>query len=445
MSDKAHNGQIDGARSPGAGGGEHGSARDKRRVVLTQILQSPVLNPGGDELGKLEDLIVKLGEGGYPPVTGIKVRIGGQSVFVGTQDIEKIAPGEVRLKSHTLHTGAFQRRPGEVLLVADVLGRHLMDMARGRIVQAHDLVLAHVDEGWQLIGVDRSPRAMLRRLVPRRGRPDLRRHAILDWKDVQPFVAHVPTARLLVPLQRLRRLHPAQIADLVEGASHEEGEEIISAVQSDAELAADVFEELDIEHQLEFLKSRSNDEAAKVLDRMAPDAAADLLGELDQDRRLPVLNAMSANQQHKLRKLLQYHPTTAGGLMNPDYVSVVRGTTAAEALDRVRMEDKAPHQLLGTVFVTEADGRLVGTVAVVDLVRSDPAGKAEDEPELVNCSVTTGADLADVTLMMADYNLTALAVTDAAGFLLGAISVDDLIESLVPEDWRARVEASSGV
>jgi Mg/Co/Ni transporter MgtE len=286
---------------------------------------------------------------------------------------------------------------------------------------------------------------MLRRLVPRRGRPDLRRHAILDWKDVQPFVAHVPTAKLLVPLQRLRRLHPAQIADLVEGASHEEGEEIISAVQSDAELTADVFEELDTAHQLEFLKSRSNDEAAKVLDRMAPDDAADLLGELDQDRRLPVLNSMSANQQHKLRKLLQYHPTTAGGLMNPDYVSVVRGTTAAETLDRVRKEDKAPHQLLGTVFVTEPDGRLVGTVAVVDLVRSDPALKAEDEPELVNCRVTTGADLADVTLMMADYNLTALAVTDAAGLLLGAISVDDLIESLVPEDWRARVEASSGV
>jgi MgtE intracellular N domain/CBS domain len=445
MSDKADNGQINGARSSGAAGGEHGSARDKRRVVLTQILQSQVLNPGGDELGKLEDLIVKLGEGGYPPVTGIKVRIGGQAVFVGTQDIEKIAPGEVRLKSHTLHTGAFQRRPGEVLLVADVLGRHLMDVVRGRIVQAHDLVLAHVDDGWQLIGVDRSPRAMLRRLVPRRGRPDLRRHAILDWKDVQPFVAHVPTARLLVPLQRLRRLHPAQIADLVEGASHEEGEEIISAVQGDAELTADVFEELDTAHQLEFLKSRSNDDAAKVLDRMAPDDAADLLAELDQDRRLPVLNAMSANQQHKLRKLLQYHPTQAGGMMNPDYVSVVRGTTAAETLDRVRNEDKAPHQLLGTVFVTEPDGRLVGTVAVVDLVRSDPAQKAEDEPELVNCRVTTGADLADVTLMMADYNLTALAVTDAAGFLLGAISVDDLIESLVPEDWRARAEASSGV
>jgi CBS domain-containing protein/sporulation protein YlmC with PRC-barrel domain len=421
------------------------NAHDKRRVMVTQLLRSPIVNPAGDEVGRLEDLIVKLADGGYPPVTGIKVRIGAQDVYVSTQDIAKLAPGEVRLKSHSLHTGAFQRRPGEVLLAADVLGRHLVDVAKGRIVQAHDLVLGHVDEDWRLLGIDRSPRAMLRRLIPRRARPDLRRHAILDWKDVQPFVGHVPTAKLLMPLQRLRRLHPAQIADLVEGASHEEGEEIIHAVESDVELAADVFEELDTEHQVEFLRSRSNEEAAKVLDRMAPDDAADLLAELDQERRLPILNLMSSHQQQKLRKLLQYHPTTAGGLMNPDFVAVVRGTTLAAALERLRTEDKAPRQLLSTVFVTEADGRHVGSVAVFDLVRGDPAELVENEPHLVDERVMAGADIVDVTLMMADYNLTALAVTDAAGILIGAISVDDLIESLVPEGWRDRVEASTGV
>ncbi|MEA2643627.1 MAG: hypothetical protein QOG08_653, partial [Chloroflexota bacterium] len=309
-------------------GKTNGALDDKRRLTLTQILKSPVLNPAGDEVGRVEDLIVKLGEGGgaYPPVTGIKVRIGGSDVYVGLSDVAQVAPGEIRLSSPTLHTGAFQRRPGEVLLEADVLGRHLMDVARGRIVQAHDLVLGQLAEGWVLLGVDRSPRAMLRRLVPRRARPDLRRHAILDWKDVQPFVGHVPTAKLLMPLQRLRRLHPAQIADIVEGASHDEGEEIIKAVEGDVELTADIFEELDPEHQAEFLRSRSNEEAARVLDRMAPDDAADLLGHLDQERRLPVLNLMTANQQHKLRKLLQYHPTTAGGIMSPDYVWVDRGS-----------------------------------------------------------------------------------------------------------------------
>jgi len=418
--------------------------REKRRLMVTQVLRSPVLNPAGEELGRLEDLIVKLDAGGYPPVTGIKVRMGGREVFVSSKNIEKLAPGEVRLNTQALDTGAFQRRPGEVLLAADVLGRHLMDVVRGRIVQAHDLVLAHSEEGWRLLGVDRSPRAMLRRLVPRRGRPDLRKHAILDWKDVQPFVGHVPTARLLVPLQRLRRLHPAQIADLVEGASHAEGEEILDAVESDKELTADVFEELDAEHQVEFLRSMSNEEAAQVLERMAPDDAADLLGDLDQERRKPIFDLMSAQAQHKLRKLLQYHPSTAGGMMSPDYVWVIKGATAAEALEAVRIDDKAPHQLLNTVFVTDADGKFIGSISTADLLRTE-AGRKVEELELADCHVTTGADVTDVTLTMADYNLIALAVTDAAGNLLGAVSADDVIEAIVPEEWRARVEASTGV
>ncbi|HEV1991879.1 MAG TPA: CBS domain-containing protein [Candidatus Dormibacteraeota bacterium] len=433
MSEKQKDGQVKESRPP-----------DKRRIMVTQLLRSPVLNPAGAEVGRVQDVIVKLAEGGYPPVTGLKVRVGAQDVFVGKELIDRLEPGAVRLNTHTIHTQTFQRRPGEVLLAADVLGRHLVDVARGRIVQAHDLVLAPAEDGWRLQGIDRSPQAMLRRLVPRRGRPDLRRHAILDWKDVQPFMGHVPTAKLLMPLQRLRRLHPAQIADIVEGASHAEGEEIIKAVEGDAELTADVFEELDPEHQAEFIKSRSNEEAARVLDRMAPDDAADLLGELEQERRLPILNLMSPSQQHKLRKLMQYHPTTAGGMMSPDYVWVVRGSTAAMAIEAVRVDDKAPHQLLNAVFVTEQDGKFIGSTALADLVRTDPERKVE-ELDLTDCAIGASADFADVTLMMADYNLTALAVIDRTGNLIGAISVDDLLEALVPEDWRNRVEASSGV
>jgi len=442
MGDK--NEHVDGRPPANGAPTKPAASREKRRLMVTQILRSPVLNPAGVELGRLEDLIVKLDGGGYPPVTGIKVRMGGREVFVSSKNIEKLAPGEVRLNSERLDTGDFQRRPGEVLLAGDVLGRHLMDVVRGRIVQAHDLVLSHSDDGWRLLGVDRSPRAMLRRLVPRRGRPDLRKHAILDWKDVQPFVGHVPTARLLVPLQRLRRLHPAQIADLVEGASHAEGEEILDAVESDKELTADVFEELDAEHQVEFLRSMSNEEAAQVLERMAPDDAADLLGDLDQERRKPIFDLMSAQAQHKLRKLLQYHPSTAGGMMSPDYVWVIKGATVADALEAVRIDDKAPHQLLNTVFITDADGKFIGSVITADLMRAEAGRKVEDL-ELADCHVTTGADVTDVTLTMADYNLIALAVTDAAGNLLGAVSADDVIEAIVPEEWRARVEASTGV
>jgi CBS domain-containing protein/sporulation protein YlmC with PRC-barrel domain len=418
--------------------------QDKRRVMLTQLLRAPVLNPAGTEVGRVEDFIVKLSDGAYPPVTGLKVRVGAESVFVAKQVVDALEPGGVRLKTSTIRTEPFQRRPGEVLLATDVLGRHLVDVTHGRIVQAHDLVLARDDDGWYLAGVDRSPQAMLRRLLPRRGRPDLRRHAIVDWKDVQPFVGHVPTAKLLMPLQRLRRLHPAQIADIVEDASHEEGQEIIEAVESDPALTADVFEELDAEHQVEFLRSKSNEEAARILERMAPDDAADLLGELDQERRKPIFEMMSTGQQSKLRKLLQYHPTTAGGMMSPDYVWVEQGATVDMALEAARSDDKAPHQLLTTVFVTEHDGRFVGSIGVVELLRSDHQKKV-DELELSRVSVHGNADFADVALTMADYNLTALGVVDAAGNLIGAISSDDVIADLIPEAWRARAEASTGV
>src|SRR5579859_4773560 len=173
--------------------------REKRRVNVTQLLRSAVLNAAGEQLGRVEDFIAKLTDGGYPPITGLKVNVGGHDVFVGRQFIERLEPGAIRLNTNTVDMTQFQRRPGEVLLSADVLGRHLMDVARGRIVQANDLVLSQADGEWRLLGVDRSPRAMLRRLVPRRKRPDLRRHVLLDWKDVQPFVGHVPTAKLLMP------------------------------------------------------------------------------------------------------------------------------------------------------------------------------------------------------------------------------------------------------
>ena len=418
---------------------------DDELILVSQLLRTAVLNPAGERLGQLQDIIVRLAEGGgYPPVTGLKVGIGGRDLFVGGDQIDKLAAGKTSLKGQTLDLGRFERRPGEVLLRSDIIGRHLVDMAAGNIVQAHDLALAFVSGRWRLIGVLRRSRGAVQRFMPGASRV-LRPQTdqLLDWKDVQPFVGHVPTAKLKMPALRLRRLHPAQIADLVEHSTHEEGEEIIEAVEGDAELTADVFEELDTQHQLEFLRSESNDEAAQLLSRMAPDDAADLLLELDQERRLPILNLMAPQQQHRLRALLQYNPTTAGGMMSPEYVAVPRGATAGQALDRVRAAT-APHQLLTMIFIVEPDGRLVGSVPAVDLIRAEPGAAVVAMAGLVTPSVHVADDIADVTVLMADYNLSALAVTDDADMLIGAISVDDLLEALLPQEWRRRADVSGG-
>lgn len=412
-------------------------------LLLSQLVHSAVVNPAGDRLGRVEDVIVRLADSGYPRVSGFKVRIGGRDLFVPEQLVLRLEPGRVQLQGQTLDLGRFERRPGEVLLREDVLDRRLIHVAAGRLVHANDLVLAESDTGWRLVGVDPSPRGIVQRLLPGQRRDLPPPEAILDWSEIQPFVGHVPSAGLLMPLGPLKRLHPAQIADLVEGASHEQGEEIIEAVEADPELTADVFEELEPEHQVEFLEARTDSEAAELLAHMAPDDAADLLNELDQTRRRPVLELMPAAEGQKLRNLLQHNPSTAGGMMSPDFIAVERGTTLESALERVRSAEDVPSPLLGSVFVTDVGGRLVGTVGIADVVRGDPFQSVEDLPQLVTGGVPLNADLQDVALKMTDFNLVAVGVTDEEDRLIGAISVDDLLESLVPEEWRRRAEASS--
>jgi CBS domain-containing protein/sporulation protein YlmC with PRC-barrel domain len=413
-------------------------------LLLTQLVHSPVVNPEGDRLGRVEDVIVRLADGGYPKVSGFKVRIGGRDLFIPEHLVVRLEPGRVQLQSQTLDVRRFERRPGEVLLRQDVLDRRLIHVAAGRLVHANDLVLAASDDGWHLVGVDPSPRGIVQRLLPGQRREVPPRAALLDWSDMQPFVGHVPTAGLLMPLGPLKRLHPAQIADLVEGASHEQGEEIIEAVEADPELTADVFEEMEPEHQVEFLESRTDTEAAELLAHMAPDDAADLLNELDQSRRRPVLELMPAEEGLKLRRLLQHHPSTAGGMMSPDFVAVERGTTLAAVLERVRSAEDVPSTLLSSIFVTEPDGRLIGAVGIADVVRGDALLPVEDLPQLVTGGVPLDADLQDVALQMTDFNLVAVGVTDEDERLIGAISVDDLLEILVPGEWRRRAEASTG-
>lgn len=413
-------------------------------VMLTQLVGSPLINPAGEQLGVVDDFIVRLADSGYPPVTGLKVRVGGRRLFVGANLIAKLAPGDIRLGAQKLDLGRFERRPGEVLLREDILDRRLINVAAGRPMNANDLALAQIDNQWRLVGVDPSPRGALRRLLPQPMRRKKRRPApIVTWNDIQPFVGRVPTAKLFIPLQRLRRLHPAQIADIVESSSHEEGEEIIDAVAADPELTADVFEELDTDHQVELLRSHTNEEAAAILGRMAPDDAADLIGELDQQRRLRVLNLMPASQQHKVRALLQYNASSAGGLMSPDYVAVPRGTTQAQALERVRV-DKVPTQLLSAVLVIEPDGRLLGAVPTITLLKGDPQAPIENSASLNPARVRVDDDVPEIAILMADYNLTVVPVTDPDGRLVGAISVDDLLEAVLPDDWRRRAEASQG-
>jgi CBS domain-containing protein/sporulation protein YlmC with PRC-barrel domain len=410
---------------------------------VSSLAGSPLLDSAGERLGRIDDVIARLDLGdGIPPVIGLKARIGGREMFVPISRIDALEPAAARTATTKLNLAQFERRPGEVLLRGDVLDRSMINVQTARLVTAREVDLVCEDDAWRVAGIDPSFRARLWRLLPRRFRGhDSEHDQFVAWRDMEPFVGHVPTSRLKLASRRIARLHPAQIADLVEAASHEEGEEILEAVAHDKELEADVFEELDDEHQVEFLRERSDQEVAAVLGRMAADDAADLLLEIAQDRRLPILNLLPAVQQRKLKTLLGFNPSTAGGMMNPDFISVRSNAAVRDALARVRASDLGPQQV-STVCVTDEAGVLVGALSLAELVRAEEDTDVMSLIESPMPTVGTEEELPEVARLMSDFNLIAMPVLDADGSPVGVIAVDDVLEMLVPEEWRRRAGAA---
>jgi len=410
------------------------AATPNRVLHLSLVLGGDLLGRAGGRIGRVDDLVVRLGDDGYPPVTGLLARIAGRQVFVSAEAVAELDQGAARLATDRLDLRPFGRRPQEVLLGKDVLDRQLIDVDGARLRRANDLDLARLDGWWRVVGVDVGPRGIVRRILPRRYGRRVGDSQVLDWSLVEPFTGHVPTVRLRIPHPKLVRLHPAELADLVEAASHREGAEIIEAVHADPELEADLFEELEGPHQREFLDDRSDQDIAAVLARMESDDAADLVLELEEERRERVVSLLPSAPRRRLRTLLGYDPSTAGGMMNPDFVCLYGQATVAEALDRVRRSQE-PAELLDNVYVMNTQRRLLGAIPLADLLRADPED-ALIEVAPVPRTVAVDAELEEVARLMTDYDLTAVPVVDDAERLQGVITVDDVLELVLPRSWR---------
>ena len=405
-------------------------------IHLSGVIKRPLVDRNGDRLGRVRDLIVRIGDSPHPPIVGAVVTIVGRDLFVPVRKISAIEPGRVMFDGDRVDLRRFERRPGELLLAQDLKARHLINFVGGRLIRANEIELARTNDGWEVVGVDPSTRGILRRLLPGRLGQHTGAGAIVDWGSIEPFVSHVPSARLHIPYRKLARLHPAQIADLVEAASHEEGEEIIEAVAQDRELEADVFEELDPEHQVEFIEARSDADAAKVLGSMAADDAADLITEIDQDRRSLILDLLPEPQRRKVRSLLSYHPETAGGLMSLDFLLLPETTTVAEALAAIR-SSTAPREALGVVFVGDAQGLPIGSASAVQLIQASPEAPISAVATLGVAHVHPDWDLGAVVRKMSDFNLTEAPVLDHDHrSIMGVITVDDVLELLLPSGFR---------
>jgi CBS domain-containing protein len=418
-------------------------------LSLSQLLRRAVIGTRGQKLGQLSDVIVRLRGTDYPLVTGLVADLGGRRVFLPADIVTERNTDQVLLSTAKVDLREFERRDGEVLLRADILGHRLIDIPRARLVRAYDLELTRTPQGWVLAGVDTSPASRWRRVLgiarpahdQHDGEDGVQGSGCRDWKAFEGLIGHQPTVLLRTRVGRLRRLKPPQIADLLEEASREEQTELLQQVHADPELEADVFEELDDDRQSRLLRDRPDPEIAAVLARMRADDAADAIADLPQDRRKPVLELLPAGQRTKVTALLSYNPTSGGGLMGLDFLALPRNTTAAAALERVRTSRTLQPEALTTVFSLNDHGKLRGATSLVALIQAEPGTRLREVTEPDPVRVHPDADLIDITVLMTDYNLLNLPVVDEDDHLIGVITVDDVLESSIPRNWRRREPA----
>ena len=400
---------------------------------LSALLKGNLLSPEGGSVGRVDDVIVRLRGGELPLVTGLVAKVGSQRVFVPVSAISDLSAGAVRLSDPRMNLRSFERRDGEVLLRQDILGHRLIDVAEAELVRAWDIELSETAEGWVLSCLDtRRPPRLFGLIRATAG------HPCQDWKAFEPLIGHAESVTVRAAFGRVRRLKPAQIADLLEEASPKEGEEILDVVHSDPELEADVFEELDPDTANRLFEDKSDTEVAEVIAHMRADDAADAVAELPQNRRLKVLDLLPPGTRTKVMTLLSFNSTSAGGIMGVDFLSVPAEANVEEALRRIRRAETLQPEALLTVHAVDEDNCLVGTANVIALLQADAETALADIVDRDPVRVTADVDVVDVTLLMADYNLMTVPVVDGDNQLLGVITVDDVLAATIPDDWRRR-------
>lgn len=405
------------------------------RIYIARLAGLTVFDPNGDQVGRVRDAVARVRTGGAAPrVVGLIAEMPMRKrIFLPIGRITAMETDAVVLGTGTLNLRRFEKRPGELLVIEELLDRRITIVDTGRAAAVVDVAMASDRSGeWSLT------RVAVREHTGRLGRRGHLRQ--LDWPEVTGLVG-IPdaqgTASLLAVLDNMRA---ADLANVLQDLS--EGRRFEVAAALDDERLADVLEELPEQDQVEILGALEPQRAADILEEMDPDDAADLLAELPQREQDVLLDLMEPDEASPVRQLLHYQPGTAGSVMTSEPIILTPDATVAEALARIREPQLAPAVAAG-VFVARPPmatptGRYLGVVHFQRLLREPPAsilgGVVDNDIDPLEPSTP----LAEITRRMATYNLVSMPVVDPLGRLVGAVTVDDVLDHLLPRDWRDR-------
>ena len=411
-------------------------------LYLSQAIGRPVRDQHGEAIGTVADLLVAIGDR-YPPVTGIVVKTNGREIFLHWQSVTSLDAGGATLGTSAIDITKFQQRPNEIRLKQDLMDRQIVDIDGRKVVRVNDLRLDEVEGALHLVAVDVGTSGLLRRLgmegpwrtIARGLHRDIPERYI-DWEDVDPVERTIASVKLRVPHKGLAELHPADLATIIDQLSRSDRVGVIAAL--DDEAAADAIGEMEPETQVDILEDLEPGRAADILEEMDPDEAADLVADLSEESRDEILGLMEKDEAEEVQELMTYDEETAGGIMTTEYVCVPATLTAAQTIDRLR-ELEPTAETIYYVYVTDVEDRLVGVLSLRDLIVAKPntiiSTFMYDEPVAVH----TGASQEEVTDVVARYNLLAVPVVDEEGRMEGIVTVDDAIDTLLPQPSKRRM------
>jgi flagellar motility protein MotE (MotC chaperone)/sporulation protein YlmC with PRC-barrel domain len=407
------------------------------RVFAARLVGLPIFDPRGDQVGKVRDLVVAIRSGvSQPRVLGMVAEVfGRRRIFVPMTRVTNIDNGQV-YTTGLLNMRRFEQRSSETLVIGEMLDKTVRITSNGVTGTVYDVAMEQArNRDWVLSRVAiQEPTKGLRR----RGQTH-----VVEWRDVEGLAQPDSSQGATHLIAALNEMRAADAASMIHDLPAERRSAVVAAL--DDERLADVLEELPEEDQVEILEKLDSERAADVLEEMSPDDAADLIADLPPETAATLLELMEPAGAEDVRRLMSYVEDTAGAMMTPEPVILGPDATIADALAHVRNPDLTP-SLAALVYVCRPPletptGRFLGVAHIQRLLREPPstlvAGALDDSLE----SLRPEATIDEVAAHLAMYNLVAAPVLDENGHLLGAVTVDDLLDHLLPEGWRDRAVA----
>ncbi|MCA1984544.1 magnesium transporter MgtE N-terminal domain-containing protein [Nocardioides nematodiphilus] len=414
------------------------------RVYVARLVGLPIFDPQGDQVGKVRDVVVTMrGDRSQPRALGLVAEVfGRRRIFVPMTRVTTIDSGQV-YTTGLLNLRRFEQRATETLVIGQMIDRQVTITASGPLNGITGTVYdVAMEQG-------RTRDWMLSRVAiqegSKRGPAALRRRGqthVVEWRDVAGLGERSATQGATHLLQAIAEMKAADAATMIQDLPPERRGQVIAAL--DDERLAELLEELPEDYQVEIMALLDSERAADVLEEMSPEDAADLINDLPPETAAQLLELMEPEEAEDVRRLMSYAENTAGAMMTPEPVILGPDATVADALAHVRNPDLTPAQA-AVVYVCRPPletptGKFLGIAHIQRLLREPPsslvAGSIDDSLEPLK--PTSSRD--QVAALMATYNFVALPVVDEDGHLVGAVTVDDLLDHMLPENWRDRAK-----